>query len=78
MKVTGYVWIEQTGYLGVHDIGVVCDNGKFYACSRYYHIPELGQEVNEVTGKIWNLNIYSRYVPLTKLHKLLYGIEHEI
>lgn len=75
MKVTGYVWVEKTGYVGVHDIGVVCDNEESYACSMYYAIPELGQEVNEDTGRIWTLQNYCRYVPLTKLHKLLYGVE---
>lgn len=77
MKVTGYVWIVRTYYINIQKIGIVCDNGETYAYTLRLPLPKLGQTVTRAGNDMWNLR-GDRFYPLTKLHKLLYGIEHEI
>jgi hypothetical protein len=75
--VVDHIWITYTMYKSVHQIGIVCDNGRAYACTDRRPIPKLGQEVDQDIDRTWNLQ-GDRYHPLTKLHKHLAGLEHEI
>jgi hypothetical protein len=77
ITVIDYVWIVYTQYRSIHKIGVVCDNGRAYACTKKEPVPKLGQKVDPVSDSVWNLQ-GDTYHPLTKLHKHLYGLEHEI
>lgn len=74
MKVTGYVWIQKTGYVGVHDIGIVCDDGQAYAHTNYVNLPKIGDNV--LDARVWVLNRQFDDFIFTKLHKLLAGIEN--
>lgn len=75
MKVTGYVWITHSFYANIHKIGIICDDGNTYAYTLRRPLPKLGQSVQELDmGSLRG----GRFDSLTKLHKLLYGLEYEI
>lgn len=76
MKVTGYVYIAKTWYLHCHRVGVTTDTGLSYAIPSHRDIPKTGEAVN--TQWSYELSRQDFYVPLTKLHKHLHGLEHEI
>lgn len=77
MKVTGYVWIVHSDYIGIHKIGIVCDDGKTYAYTLRRPLPKLGQTITRDGNDMWDLR-GDRFYPLTKLHKHLYGLEHGV
>lgn len=74
MKVTGYVYIERTWYISCHCVGVTTDCGTSFAISSHRAIPKKGEDI--VPRWSYELDVLDSYSPLTKLHKLLYGIEN--
>jgi hypothetical protein len=77
MKVTGYVYILETGYIDVYKEGVIVEDRYYpYAVMKSENFPKIGQTIKS-NYAIFTLNPKHghRYIPMSKLAKYLYGID---
>jgi hypothetical protein len=72
MKVVAYLTIDKAPYVGVHNVGVLCDNGISYAISITYPLPKLGYDIENIKCKwILYLDPTFKFRPRTKLCEYL-------
>jgi hypothetical protein len=73
-RVAGYVKVGNNhSYMGIHDIGVISEDGYVYGVYHKIKVPKIGEPIPGINT--WY--IYEGYtiIPNTKLSKYLYELE---